>query len=336
MHFGYYVLTFTGAFGFMDLGLGVAVGRYIGLSLGKGDQSAVRDTGERATQSLVPILGLMAGAFSIVGAVGGPDGSTCHLRTSAFCSGRSLQAELPFSLLITAIVADSVTGTLGFPICRHCANGNQCCAGWSSRAPGVGDAGPLSVNRLVGHHGCVATFRPNMACPSFVPDYFRFRFRTMDAPKGNGSLHREDICDAVRQFVLRCDRSLILGKIAPAAEFAHYTIAANAGNRVQALSQATMGPIFNQTNRVLSAGLPGVAAIYNEAFGFHVSRLYLDLCTSGRLAPRSSATLAGYRTRRSARPTLHTTGNRLQPDGASRNIQCSTWLSQSSWTRLDF
>ena len=31
----FYVLTFTGAFGFMDLGLGVAVGRYIGVALGR-------------------------------------------------------------------------------------------------------------------------------------------------------------------------------------------------------------------------------------------------------------------------------------------------------------
>ncbi len=31
----FYVLTFTGAFGFMDLGLGVAVGRYIGVALGE-------------------------------------------------------------------------------------------------------------------------------------------------------------------------------------------------------------------------------------------------------------------------------------------------------------
>src|SRR5438045_3066228 len=33
----FYVSTFAGMFGFADLGLGVAVGRYIGVALGKGD-----------------------------------------------------------------------------------------------------------------------------------------------------------------------------------------------------------------------------------------------------------------------------------------------------------
>jgi O-antigen/teichoic acid export membrane protein len=70
---------------------------------------------------------------------------------------------------------------------------------------------------------------------------------------------------------------LILGKIASAAQFAHYMIGANAGSRVQALGQAAMGPIFNQTNRKVSTGLAGVSAIYNEAFNFLLP-VYASIC----------------------------------------------------------
>ena len=45
----FYVLTFTGAFGFMDLGLGVAVGRYIGVALGRKDLRLFANTGARET-----------------------------------------------------------------------------------------------------------------------------------------------------------------------------------------------------------------------------------------------------------------------------------------------
>jgi O-antigen/teichoic acid export membrane protein len=37
-----YVLAFTSAFGFTDLGLGVSVGRFVGVALGKGDTAACR------------------------------------------------------------------------------------------------------------------------------------------------------------------------------------------------------------------------------------------------------------------------------------------------------
>ncbi len=38
----FYVTSFSGSFGFADLGLGVAVGRYVGVELGRGDLDAAR------------------------------------------------------------------------------------------------------------------------------------------------------------------------------------------------------------------------------------------------------------------------------------------------------
>src|SRR6267143_6507312 len=59
----FYVLTFTGAFGFMDLGLGVAVGRYIGVALGKNDVAAVREYWGTGNAIAVPLLGVMGILF---------------------------------------------------------------------------------------------------------------------------------------------------------------------------------------------------------------------------------------------------------------------------------
>src|SRR5688572_17933219 len=58
-----YVDTFTGMFGFADLGLGVAVGRYVGLALGKGDQAAAREYWGTGNLIALPLLGLMALLF---------------------------------------------------------------------------------------------------------------------------------------------------------------------------------------------------------------------------------------------------------------------------------
>jgi O-antigen/teichoic acid export membrane protein len=68
----FYVLTFTGAFGFMDLGLGVAVGRYVGVALGKNDLQAVREYWGTGNAIAVPLLAAMGTLFAIVGVIFGP------------------------------------------------------------------------------------------------------------------------------------------------------------------------------------------------------------------------------------------------------------------------
>jgi O-antigen/teichoic acid export membrane protein len=68
----FYVLTFTGAFGFMDLGLGVAVGRYVGVALGKNDLVAVREYWGTGNIIAIPLLAAMATVFAITGVFFGP------------------------------------------------------------------------------------------------------------------------------------------------------------------------------------------------------------------------------------------------------------------------
>src|SRR5713101_5541734 len=68
----FYVSTFTGMFGFADLGLGVAAGRYIGVAIGKGEQGAVREYWGTANLIAIPLLALMAVVFAGIGVVFGP------------------------------------------------------------------------------------------------------------------------------------------------------------------------------------------------------------------------------------------------------------------------
>jgi O-antigen/teichoic acid export membrane protein len=68
-------------------------------------------------------------------------------------------------------------------------------------------------------------------------------------------------------FFSSIDR-VILGKLAPAADFNPYTISANLGGRLQGLGAAVMGPVFHNTNRVVGDDRNTAAKIYNETFSF--------------------------------------------------------------------
>src|SRR6266487_1437085 len=54
-----YISTVSGLFGFADLGLGSAVGRYVGIALGKGDQAAAREYWGTGNLLALPLLALV-------------------------------------------------------------------------------------------------------------------------------------------------------------------------------------------------------------------------------------------------------------------------------------
>jgi O-antigen/teichoic acid export membrane protein len=62
---------------------------------------------------------------------------------------------------------------------------------------------------------------------------------------------------------------LLLGRLAPRADYAHYMISVNAGMRMVALTQSAMGPVFHNTSRAVSGGgKMSAAEIYNTTFRF--------------------------------------------------------------------
>ena len=266
----FYVLTFTGAFGFMDLGLGVAVGRYVGVALGKNDLQAVREYWGTGNAIAVPLLAAMGTLFAIVGIIFGPrwfnvaSSLTNLLRWSFAAGGVSLflsyygqfwlilsQAHLDFkflSILRTGISLLQIIPSIYLA--------------WATRNPFVLILWTAATSALqlaifiwhakrcykldfgIGHAGWQRA--REMAL------YTGKTFATLIVGSLFGSADR-----------------LVLGKLAPPFHFTNYSICANAGARIVGLSGAIMGPVFHNTSRAVGGGDPkSIAVVYDEIFDF--------------------------------------------------------------------
>jgi O-antigen/teichoic acid export membrane protein len=270
----FYVLTFTGAFGFMDLGFGVAVGRYIGVALGRDDNEAIREYWGTANAIAIPLLALMATAFVVIGIGFGPHwfsvapGSVTLLRWSFAAGGFSLflssygqfwnilsQAHLDYKfigVMRTSLALVQLTFAL---ILAHWTRNPMVLILWGSAVAA------LQLTTYVVRARKRYGLGLNLTSGSMA------RFREMSLFTGKTMLSL--ISSALFGSIDR----LVLGKLAPAADFAHYNIAANVGNRIQGLSGAIMGPVFCNTNislarnsAVAQARNSAVAQIYNECF----------------------------------------------------------------------
>jgi O-antigen/teichoic acid export membrane protein len=262
----FYVLTFTGAFGFMDLGFGVAVGRYIGVALGRGDNEAIREYWGTANAIAIPLLAVMATAFVVIGISFGPHWfgvvpeNKGLLRWSFAAGGLSLflsfygqfwnilsQAHLDYKFLgvvRTSLALVQLTFAL---MLAYWTRNPMVLILWGSVT--VGLQLMIYVVRARKRYGLGF----NLASCSMA------RAREMSLFTGKTTLSL--ISGALFGSIDR----LVLGKLAPAADFAHYNIAANVGNRIQGLSGAVMGPVFCNTNISLTRN-SAVAQIYDQCF----------------------------------------------------------------------
>ncbi|MCX6982985.1 MAG: oligosaccharide flippase family protein [Verrucomicrobia bacterium] len=265
-----YVLTFTGIFGFMDLGLGVAVGRYIGVALGKADHAAVREYWGTGNVIAIPLLGVMAAVFIFAGVGFGPrwfnvtPSHAALLRWSFVAGGIGLflsyysqfwlilsQAHLDFRFLGIVRTAIALLQILpAIPLAW--ATGNPLLLiGWTCAVAA------LQLGIFVWHA------RRSYGLGLELPRAARRRAREMATYTG------KTFAALIVNSVFGSLDRLVLGKLAPPAQFTHYTISTNVGGRLQGLSSAMMGPVFSNTNRSLGAGASGpVAAIYNQTFAF--------------------------------------------------------------------
>jgi len=263
-----YVLTFTGIFGFMDLGLGVAVGRYIGVALGRGDKDAIREYWGTANAIAIPLLAGMAAGFVALGVWLSPiwfnvaPENRDLLRWSFAAGGLNLflsyygqfwnilsQVHLDYKFIgvaRTSLTLLQLAVALGI-------------ARWT-RNPMVLI---LSATAVAGLQLAVYVIHArkryglglNLACRSLA------RAREMSLHTGKTMLSL--ISGALFGSIDR----LVVGKLAPATSFAHYTIAANVSARIQGLSGAIVGPVFCNTSISLDRK-SAVAGIYDECFSF--------------------------------------------------------------------
>ena len=266
----FYVLTFTGAFGFMDLGLGVAVGRYMGVALGQNDLLAVREYWGTGNAVAIPLLAGMGLIFAMTGGIWGPSWFNVApalvnlLRWSFVAGGVGLflsyygqfwlilsQAHLDFKFLSVLRIGTSLLQIIPSILLAWATHNPLILILWGAAV------GVLQLVIFVFHAKKTYSLGFNFAHAGWR------RLHEMAAYTG-----KTFVSLLVNSFFGSADR-LVLGKLALPVDFTNYAICSNAGSRILGLSAAVMGPVFSNTNRAIGKGSrESVASIYNEIFDF--------------------------------------------------------------------
>jgi O-antigen/teichoic acid export membrane protein len=266
----FYVITFTGTFGFMDLGLGVAVGRYVGIALGKKDTQAVREYWGTGNVIAIPLLAVMGVVFTLIGVLFGPkwfnvDPSLVRLLQWSFVAG-GLGLFLSYYAQFWLILSQAHLDFKFISILRTATSLLQIvpsiALAWATRNPlililwGIA-VGTLQLAIYVWHA------KKSYSLTFSFGHAGRQRAREMAAytAKTFASL-------IVGALTGTLDR-LVLGKLAPPATFTNYAISSNAGTRILGLGGAVMGPVFHNTSRAVGSGSrEALAQVYDEIFDF--------------------------------------------------------------------
>ena len=264
-----YAMAFAGMFGFADLGLGVAVGRYVSMALGQGDHPSVRAYWGTGNAIILPTLILIAGALAGFGCWLGPKWyhvashitlfRSCVVATAfellfSYYSQYWLilsQAHLDFKFVgsLRAIMAlVRLVPALGFVYVTH---SPLIMVFWFAFAALI----ELLLFAWHGHKIYQLGFEFSAASLARVREMFGF-------------LSKNLVVMITGSFFNNIDRN-VLGRIPSAADFSYYTMAANPATKLQSLSNSVMGPVFYNSSRVASeARHASAAAVYNETFRF--------------------------------------------------------------------
>jgi len=264
-----YIATFNGMFGFADLGLGVSVGRYIGVALGKNDHEAVRGYWGTGNVIIIPFLALVSLAFIGLGVWLGPKwfnilpGDVPLLRWCFVAGGFGLffsyygtywlilsQAYLDFKFIGLLRVVMTLVQILPAIALAFFTKNPLLLVGWSTLIS------LLQLGVFVRHAQRNYHLGLNLRMASFA------RLREMAVYTGKNFL------GLITGSLFGSVDRVLLGKLAPTADFSPYFFSGNIAARLQGLSVAVMGPVFYNTARVVDNGREAAAKIYNETFAF--------------------------------------------------------------------
>ena len=264
-----YVGIFTGMFGFADMGLGVAVGRYIGVALGKNDRAAVRGYWGTGNLVMLPFLTVVSLLFAGLGVWLGPKWFQVAteniglLRACFVAGGVSLflnyyatywlilsQAHLDFKFVSLLRTATNLAQTLPTIALAYYTQNPFLLIAWSVLVSF------LQLGIFVWHA------RRKYQIGLHLGDASRAHAREMAAYTGKNFVGL-----LTSSFFNNIDRT-ILGRLALPPVFNPYTIASNMASRLQSFSVAVMGPVFYGAARVTDGGRAAAAKIYDETFAF--------------------------------------------------------------------
>lgn len=264
----FYIGTLGGSFGFADLGLGVATGRYVGVELGRGDIEAARSYWGTGNAFAIPLLVAMSIVFIVVGYFLGPKwfnvgpSGVTTLQMGFVVVGAGMffayysqfwnilaQVNLDFRFISILRVISTPLQIVGGLILAARTHNVVLILCWGSL---------LSIAQLVAlmlhaRHSYGFGVHWRLARLSRMREMAGFTLKTF-------------VVLIVNNVLGGIDR-LALGKLATPANFAHYTICTNVGQRISGLSVSIMGPIFGNSSRAIgSGGGQRVADVYEESF----------------------------------------------------------------------
>ncbi len=264
----FYVGTLTGAFGFMDLGMGVAVGRFMGVALGGGDQTTAREYWSTGNMVALPLILVFALVFVCVGILLAPawfklDGDEAEVLQWAIVAGgvglffsyygqiwlvlASTQLDFRFlSILRTAMSMSTLGGSILVALLTKSAAWLVAFAALSSAIQFLLLA--LRGQRKYGFPVLVSEFRwPRLW------EMLPYTLKTF----------AQLACNSITSSFDR----ILLGRLASPAQFASYNVSLNVATRLQSVSQAAMGPVFANSSRGVGGdGNRHPRVIYGQAF----------------------------------------------------------------------
>ena len=264
----FYVNTLNGSFGFTDLGLGTAVGRYIGIALGAKDRAALEQYWGTSNLLSLLVVSVMTAIFIVLGVVFGPKWfqvPTAHvtmLRWAFVAGGFGLWLGYysNFWLVLSQAHFDFKFIGMWRSILSVAQVATTLYLAWLTRNPVIliwmGAFFSL-IQLIIFVWHAVRKYQLGLNLRHFSIARTKELFGISNKVFG-GLL--------VNSFGGSIDR-LVLGRLAPPAAFAHYNISYNFGARIATLSASIMGPVFHQTSRALGKGdREQLRAIFNESF----------------------------------------------------------------------
>ncbi len=265
-----YVTVLNGMFGFADLGLGVAVGRYLGVALGNKDREALKAYWGTGNAMIVPFLALMAVTFMVIGFWLGPKWfdkvspqNVFLLRECFVVAGFGLffsyysqywnilaQAHLDYKFIGVLRVVCTLAQIIPTIVLAAVTRDPFWLVVWSTFI------GLVQLMAFVWHG------RRQYKIGFHFESARLARAKEMSVYIGKNFLGL-----IVGSTFGQIDR-VMLGRFAPPAAFVNYTWPANIGSRLQGLSVSVMGPVFINTARAGGDRNFSAAKIYNDTFSF--------------------------------------------------------------------
>ncbi|HEV2318978.1 MAG TPA: MATE family efflux transporter, partial [Verrucomicrobiae bacterium] len=271
------VTTLNGTFGFADLGLGSAVGRFLGIALGAQDRAALEQYWGTGNLLALLVVTVMAVVFIIVGVVFGPHWfrppaasavAVAHylnlLRWGFVAGGFGLWLGYygNFWLVLSQAHFDFKFIGLSRSILNVAQVATTVWLAWWTHNPVVlicAGAGFGLIQLFIFVRHAVSRYRLGLNLRHSTRARARELFGISN--KVFGTILIGSVGGSV-------DR-LILGKLAPPAAFTDYGICNNFGSRIASIGLSTMGPVASQTSRAVGQGdREKAAAIFNESFNW--------------------------------------------------------------------